>query len=71
MWEASISEAEEKRLLIPSAMDIMQSQIKTGQSLKAITAAIFTEDRQSRSAVPDDGGATDWLLEGLNIEDEQ
>ena len=71
MWEASIRDAESERLVKPSSMDIMHSKIKTGQSLKEISAAIMTEDRKSNSAVPDDGGTTDWLLEGLNIEDEQ
>jgi len=49
-------------------MDIMQSRIKTGQTMKAITADIMREDGLS---IFDSGSSTEWLLEGLNIEDEQ
>jgi hypothetical protein len=71
LWKASIEEAESQRLLNPAAMDIMQSKIKTAQSLKQITAALLAEERVSLSIVLEDGGTTDWLLEGLRIEDEQ
>jgi len=70
IWNASIIEAENDRSTNPSAMDIMHSQIKTRQTLKEIRAAIMTEDRISISTAPDDGGTTDWLVEGLDIEDE-
>ena len=53
-------------------MDVMQSRIKTGQSLKEITADIFKEQADNPAQrVTNDGGSTDWLLEGLKIEDEQ
>ena len=71
VWEASIQEAEKIRHLKPSAMDIMQSQIKTGQSLKEITADILREETAAQRVVTDTGSYTDWLLEGLRIEDEQ
>ena len=71
LWKATIAEAEEKRSTEPSAMDVMHSQIKTGQTLKELSTTIITEDRLGILAAPDDGGTTDWLLEGLNIEDEQ
>ena len=71
VWETSIQEAEVSRNEDPTAMDIMQSRIKTGQTMKAITADIMREDGLSISAVFDSGSSTEWLLEGLNIEDEQ
>jgi hypothetical protein len=55
----------------PSAMDVMLSRISTGQSLKKITAAIMREDGLEIDVAPDNGNTTDWLLEGLRIEDEQ
>lgn len=70
-WEAAISEAEANRAYDPKSMDVMQSQIKTGQTLKAISAAIRRDDGLSRSAIVDDGDLTDWLLEGFMIKDEQ
>jgi hypothetical protein len=71
VWEASIQEAESARFLKPSAMDVMQSKIKTGQTLKEITADIWREETEAKRVVPDTGSSTDWLLEGLKIEDEQ
>jgi hypothetical protein len=71
IWQASIQEAEAVRSNNPSAMDVMQSKISTGQSLKKITAAIMREDGLEIEVAPDNGNATDWLLEGLRIEDEQ
>jgi hypothetical protein len=52
-------------------MDVMQSRIKTSQSLKAITVAVMQEDFSSRNFDADGNPNTDWILEGLNIEDEQ
>jgi len=52
-------------------MDVMQSRIKRGATLKALTADIRHRDSVSRSPLADDGSATDWLLDGLQIEDEQ
>jgi hypothetical protein len=71
IWEASIQEAEAARSDDPKAMDVMQSKIKTGQTLAAITAAIRRDDGLSISAELDDGDSTDWLLQGLLIEDDQ
>lgn len=71
LWEGSIKEAEMARSEDATAMDVMQSQIKTGQTMKAITAEIMREDGLSISAVLDSGSSTEWLLEGLKIEDEQ
>jgi hypothetical protein len=71
VWEASIEEAEEGRHADPTTMDVMKSRIKTGKTMKAITADIMREDGLSLSAVLDSGTSTEWLLEGLNIEDEQ
>ena len=71
IWEASIQEAESKRSLNPSSMDVMKSKINTGRTLKAITADILREEAQAQRAVPDSGSSTDWILEGLKIEDEQ
>lgn len=70
VWKATIEEAEEQRAQFPKAMDVMHSKIKTGQSLKAITAAIMQEDLTAQNFGPD-GNITDWLVEGLNIEEEQ
>ena len=71
VWEATILEAESARNLNPAAMDIMQSRIKTGQTLKAITADILREETQAQRPSPDAGSSTDWILEGMQIEDEQ
>jgi hypothetical protein len=71
VWRATIEEAEAARSHSPKAMDVMQSRIKTSQSLKAITAAVMQEDFSSRSFGADGNPNTDWILEGLNIEDEQ
>jgi len=70
-WNAAIQEAEAARSGSPKAMDIMHSKIKTGQTLKAIKAAVMQEDMASRIHAPESIGTTDWILEGLNIEDEQ
>ena len=40
-WESSIEAAEIERMADPAAMDIMHSQIKSGQTLKEITADIM------------------------------
>jgi hypothetical protein len=71
VWEATIREAEAARSRDESAMDVMQSRIKRGQSLKEITAAILREELISQEVVRVDGSPTDWLLEGMRIEDEQ
>jgi hypothetical protein len=71
VWDATIVEAESARALNPSAMDVMQSKIKTGRTLKAITADILREETQAQRFSSDTGSTTDWLLEGLKIEDEQ
>jgi hypothetical protein len=71
VWDASILEAETARNINPAAMDIMQSKIKTGRTLKAITADILREEMESQRLAPDTGSSTDWILEGLKIEDEQ
>jgi hypothetical protein len=71
VWDATILEAESARNANPAAMDVMQSKIKTGRTLKAITADILREETQSQRFAPDTGSSTDWILEGLKIEDEQ
>jgi len=71
IWEESITEAERQREFDPTSMDIMQSKIKTGATVKEIMADIMREDGLSMSIVPDGGNATEWLLEGFMIEDEQ
>ena len=70
-WKATIEEAETARSESPHAMDIMHSRIKTGQTLKAIRAAITQEDAAGPSVGPDGNSTTDWILEGFHIEDEQ
>ena len=71
VWDATIVEAESARNLNPSAMDVMQSKIKTGRTLKAITADILREETQAQRYSTETGSSTDWILEGLKIEDEQ
>jgi hypothetical protein len=71
VWKATIEEAEAARSHDHQAMDVMQSRIKTSQSLKAITSAVMQEDLSSRNYGADGNPITDWILEGLNIEDEQ
>jgi hypothetical protein len=72
IWQASIEESEQKRCHgDPTGMDIMHSRINTGQTLKEMCAAIMTEDGRARDTAPENGGTTDWLVEGFSIEDEQ
>ena len=71
VWESMITDAEAARHRDPCSMDVMQSRIKTGETMKTITAAIMREDGLSLSTVIDSGSSTEWLLEGLKIEDEQ
>src|SRR5258705_5445524 len=71
VWKATIEEAEAARSTSPQAMDVMHSQIKTRQSSKEITAAILQDELSTQNLGADGSSTTDWLLEGLNIEDEQ
>ena len=70
-WDASILEAELRREVDVSAMDVMHSKIRSGQTLKEIITAIMREDGLSISEVADNGDITEWLSEGFDIEDEQ
>lgn len=70
-WETQIQDAESHRNERPEVMDIMHSKIKAGATVKQVTADLRRDDGLSRSRVPDDGTATNWLLEGLSIEEEQ
>lgn len=69
-WQSSILEAEKQRNIDTSSMDIMHSKIKSGQTLKEILTDIIREDTLSTSKTADNGDNTDWLLAGLDIEDE-
>lgn len=71
LWKANIEEAEAMRSTTAKSMDIMHSKIRTSQSLKVITAAIMQEDMAARNDGQDVIGITDWILEGLHIEEEQ
>ena len=71
VWKADIEAAEEARSNNPHAMDVMHSKINTGRTLKAITAAVMQEDLDAKKLSTDTVGTTDWILEGLNVEDEQ
>ena len=70
VWEATIVEGESGRQLNPSSMDVMKSKINRGQTLKAITAEILKEETQAQRNLSASGSSTDWILEGLKIEDE-
>ena len=70
VWKATIEEAEAACSTSPQAMDVMHFQIKTRQSLKEITAAILQDELSTQNLGADGSSTTDWLLEGLNIEDE-
>jgi hypothetical protein len=70
-WETQIEDAESQRHVRPEAMDVMHSKIKAGATVKEVTADLRRNDGLSQSRVPDDGTATNWLLEGLSIEEEQ
>jgi hypothetical protein len=70
VWKATIEEAEAARSQSPKSMDMMHSKIKTGQTLKAITSAVMQEDLTSQNFGPE-STSTDWIVEGLNIEEEQ
>jgi hypothetical protein len=71
VWKATIEEAEAAHSTSPKAMDVMHSQIKTRQSLKEITAAILQDELSTMNLAVDGSSTADWILEGLNIEDEQ
>jgi hypothetical protein len=71
VWDTTILEAESARNVNPSVMDVMQSRIKTGRTLKAIIADILREETEANRFTPNTGSSTDWILEGLKIEDEQ
>jgi hypothetical protein len=71
VWKGSIEEAEESRSGSPHTIDIMHSKIKTGRTLKAIIAAVMQEDLDAKLQSADTLGITDWILQGLQIEDEQ
>jgi len=70
-WESSIEAAEMDRVNKPSSMDVMQSTIRKGRTMKQIAADIMREDGLEMSQMVDNGDHTDWILEGLNLEDEQ
>jgi hypothetical protein len=70
IWKATIEEAEALRFESPNAMDVMHSKIRKGQSLKDIMAAVMQEDLTAKNFGPV-STSTDWMAEGLNIEDEQ
>jgi hypothetical protein len=70
-WQSSILEAEKQQNIDTSSMDIMHSKIKSSQTLKEILTDIIREDSLSTSKTADNGDNTNWLLEGLDIEDEQ
>ena len=70
-WKDEITVAEASRNTDPTSMDIMHSKVKTAQSVDEILADIRREDGLSDSQFADDGTATDWLVEGLQIEVEQ
>jgi len=71
VWTATIEEAEAARSKSPHSMDVMHSKIKTGQTLKAIRAAITEEDAAAPTFSDDGNSITDWILEGFHIKDEQ
>ena len=68
---AEIEAAEARRSRDPTAMDIMNSRIKVGATLKEVTAELRARDPRKSSSQIDDGTGTDWLLMGLQLEDEQ
>ena len=70
-WEFSIQAAEADRLKNPTAMDTMHSRIRTGQGLKEIQSDMLRVDMINVPGMPDQLGYMDWILEGMNIEDEQ
>jgi hypothetical protein len=70
VWSATIEEAEKSRSKSPKAMDVMHSKIKKGQSLKAIMAMVMQEDLTAQK-FGSESTSTDWIVEGLYIEEEQ
>jgi hypothetical protein len=71
LWEHEIQEAEKSRPNNPASMDIMHSRIKCGDSLKSITHQITQREEMSKNSSKEEGTTTKWLLDGLQIEDEQ
>jgi len=70
-WESKIADAESNRCQQVNSMDYMKCTLNSGESLTTIQAKIRSDDSKSMTIVPDNGRATDWLLEGLSIEEEQ
>lgn len=70
-WATTIADAECRREVDVSAMDYMKSTLNSGESLTEIQAKLRSDDSKSLTIVPDSGRSTDWLLEGLSIEEAQ
>jgi len=52
-------------------MDYMKSTLNSGKSLTKIQAKLRSDDSKNLTIIPDSGRSTDWLLEGLSIEEAQ
>jgi hypothetical protein len=71
LWLQEILDAESRRDDDYKAMDVMQSRIKAGATLKEITSELHAREVTPQSTSWVGGDSTDWLLEGLHIEDDQ
>jgi hypothetical protein len=69
IWLQEILEAESRRDYDYKAMDVMLSRVKAGATVKEITSELQARDLTPESRLV--GDSTDWLLEGLHIEDDQ
>jgi hypothetical protein len=64
-----ILDAEDRRDYDFKAMDVMLSRVKSGATVKEITSELQARELTVESRLG--GDSTDWLLEGLHIEDDQ
>lgn len=71
VWLQEILGAEARRGYDVKAMDVMLSRIKAGATLKEITLELQSKNRTPETSSRIGGNVTDWLLEGLHIEDDQ
>ena len=71
VWLEEILEAEAKRSYEFKAMDVMLSRIKVGATVKEITLELQAKDRTAESTTGLGGNSTDWLLKGIQIENDQ
>ncbi|KAF9521376.1 hypothetical protein CPB83DRAFT_778848, partial [Crepidotus variabilis] len=70
-WTTEIEEAESKRQQDVETMNCMMPKIAKAASLKEVQASLLWKDFHNVEIAGDDDGATDWLVDGIQIEGTQ